>query len=200
MKVRKNLIRLFCLAGLWLPGLLLLAGCAEEQAVAPAEPVLTTVEKAEALAVAEDVLTDMHFKIDKSDADAGLVITTPLRGAQFFEFWRNDNVGDRNALEANLHSIRRIVEVRAEPVNGQVRLACSVLIQRLSLPEHRIASGTRAYMMFSESSSSFQTLEFSGYQKKSMVWADIGDDERLAAEILRRIEQRISTHQKERTS
>ncbi len=59
--------------------------------------------------VAEDVLAGMYFTIEKADVDSGLIRTRPLPGAQFFEFWRSDNVGTDNTLAANLHTIRRTV-------------------------------------------------------------------------------------------
>ena len=59
--------------------------------------------------VAEDVLAGMYFTIEKADAQNGLIRTRPLPGAQFFEFWRSDNIGTDNTIAANLHTIRRTV-------------------------------------------------------------------------------------------
>ena len=63
---------------------------------------------------AERVLTRMHFAIEKLDAEQGVVKTRPLRGAQFFEFWRSDNVSSYDCEEANLQSVRRTVELRVK--------------------------------------------------------------------------------------
>ena len=145
--------------------------------------------------VAEDVLTGMYFTIEKADVDSGLIRTRPLPGAQFFEFWRSDNVGADNALAANLHSIRRTVTINISHV-GAVRepprrIGCEVQTQRRSLPERHLSSSARVYGMFSQSSPLLQRLKLNPEQKRKMAWTDLGRDSRLEAEILKRIETRI---------
>jgi len=148
--------------------------------------------------VAEDVLANMYFTIDKTDADSGLIRTMPLPGAQFFEFWRSDNVGVDNTLAANLHTIRRAVTLDISQQGKELRIGCNVQAQRLSLPERQVSSSARVYGMFSLSSPSLQRLKLNPAQKKEMAWIDLGRDSRLEAEILKRIETRIvrlSNHQ-----
>jgi len=152
--------------------------------------------------VAEDVLTNMYFTIDKTDADSGLIRTRPLPGAQFFEFWRSDNVGADNTLAANLHTIRRAVTLDISQQGEELRIGCNVQAQRLSLPERQVSSSARVYGMFSLSSPSLQRLKLNPAQKKEMAWIDLGRDSRLEAEILKRIETRIvrlSNHQLQMT-
>ena len=64
-------------------------------------------------------------------------------------------------------------------------------MQRLALPERQISSSTRAYEMFSRSTSSMQSLKLNPEQKADMAWVDLGNDKRLATEILKRIKERI---------
>jgi len=149
------------------------------------------IGKADTMEVAEDVLAEMHFTIEKADVDSGLIRTRPLPGAQFFEFWRSDNVGADNSLAANLHTIRRTVELNISQREGELCVDCDVRVQRLSIPEHEVSSSARAYKMFSRSSSSLQRLALNPKQQEEMAWIDLDNDALLTAEILKRIEARI---------
>jgi len=170
---------------------LILTGCAKQQYQPIDQIRLTNIEKSQAMQAAEDVLVKMHFTIEKADTESGFIRTRPLEGAQFFEFWRKDNVGAFNAAEANLHSIRRIAELNISRDGEKLRIDCDVITQRLSLPERQTTSSTRAYEMFSKSSPSMQKLRLNKQQKTGVAWADLGQDKQLATKILKRIEKRI---------
>jgi hypothetical protein len=173
---------------------LVLFGCAGQQQYAAAEPVcVENVDNSTVIEMVEDVLAGMHFTIDKADAEMGLIRTKPLTGAQFFEFWRSDNLGSDNWLRANLHSIRRIVELNINEQDEGLCVSCSVQVQRLSLPERDVGGEAHAYEMFSISGPALQKLQLDSEQKAAMVWIDLGQDSQLAAEILNRIEQRIGS-------
>jgi len=146
-----------------------------------------------------DVLLDMHFVLDKTDVEKGLISTRPLSGAQFFEFWRTDNVGPANAAEANLHSIRRTVDLKLGRWGEHLRVSCDVRVQRLNMPERELTSSAQAYQMFSRSTPSMQRLELGPRQEEAMQWTDLGNDTELAAEILRRIETRVRELQEEQS-
>ncbi len=195
---------------------LLLTGCAEEQQYGAVEPIcVENVNKLEAMEIAEDVLAKMHFTLEKADAETatpgidtrrwrGYIRTRPLAGAQFFEFWRSDNVGADNWLESNLHSIRRVVELNMSeqdegpPQSGnRLCINCDVQKYRLSMPEHQVSSSARAYEMFSESNSALQNLRLNPEQKAGMAWIDLGKDRQLAAEILRRISSMLDIENRE---
>ncbi|UCG56981.1 MAG: hypothetical protein JSU70_19215 [Phycisphaerales bacterium] len=149
----------------------------------------------EVMEIAEDVLADMHFTIEKADVDTGFIRTKPLQGAQFFELWRGDTIGTFNSLEANLHSVRRTVELHIAELPGEngakLRARCYVKVQRLSLPEHQVSSSAHAYRMFSESTSSTQRLQLRPEQQTGMAWIDLGNDTKLATEILNRTSSRL---------
>jgi hypothetical protein len=136
----------------------------------------------------------MYFTIDKANAENGFIRTNPLQGAQFFEFWRSDNVGAGNWLANNLHSIRRIVELNINEQDKDLDINCDVKIYRLSLPEREIRSA-HAYDLFSASSPSVQRIQLHSEQKADMAWIDLGNDGQLATEILKRIEQQIVSGQ-----
>jgi hypothetical protein len=172
---------------------LLLAGCTDQQC-RPESCKPLCVEKvtiAEAIGAAEDVLGKMHFSIEKSDPNTGIIRTRPLSGAQFFEFWRYDNIGSFNSAESNLQNIRRIVELNFNEQDGRLCIKCTVQTQRLSLPERQVTSSAQAYRMYSLSTTSTQTLKLSPQQKKEMAWIDLGNDEKLAGVILEQIKQKI---------
>lgn len=152
---------------------------------------LNGVSRKDALWAAERTLSDMHFVIEKLDVQQGIVRTEPLRGAQVFELWRSDNVGLYDTAEANLNTIRRSVELRFSDEQGSMRVDCNVPVQQLSLPENEVASVSQAYQMHSASTNTIQRLQLSPQQKQGMAWIDLGQDQALAARILKRIEARL---------
>ena len=177
--------------------ILFLAGCAEPYRNETVEQICPAgIDKQQAMQIAEDVLGKMRFTIAKSDANLGVIKTRPLTGAQFFEFWRKDNVGSFNSVEANLHSIRRIAELNIRQQGTQLCIRCNVNTQRLHLPEQELRSHSRVYDMFSQSSQTRQTLKLNPRQKQGMAWIDLGKDTRLATVILKRIENKIAKTQK----
>jgi hypothetical protein len=139
---------------------------------------------ADVVAAAAETLGRMHFDIEKLDPERGFVRARPLRGAQFFELWRSDNV---DAAEANLHTIRRVAELHVARNGGRTCVECEVAVQRLSLPENEVASTSQAYMMHSRSSPSMQRLELGPNRRRGLTWIDLGNDDLLAAEILGRV-------------
>lgn len=176
---------------------LLLTGCAKEQQFKAVEQIcIPNKDVHKAMQAAEDVLSKMHFPIAKADIEQGLIRTRPLPGAQFFEFWRSDNVGAFNAAEANLHSIRRTVELDIRQEEGKVCIGCDVKIERLNIPEREVTSTAQVYKMFTESDSSMQELKLTPEQ---MAWVDLGSDSRLETEILKRIKKQITKQQKGQT-
>ncbi len=175
---------------------MLLAGCTEQQQYPKAEPLLMeNIDKLRVMEIAEDVLVKMHFTIEKANDENGFIRTKPLQGAQFFEFWRSDNVGADNWLVSNLHSIRRIVELNINEQDKGLYINCDVQIYRLSLPERNIRSSAHAYDLFSTSGPALQNIQITPEQKAEMAWIDLGKDRQLAAEILKRIEQQIVSGQ-----
>lgn len=172
-------------------------GCAKQQQFETVEQICVgDLDKAEAMRMAEDVLGEMYFSVAKSDSEQGLIRTRPLASAQFFEFWRKDNVGAFNQAESNLHSIRRIVEMDVSRKEDRLCIGCNVNVQRLNLPERLLRGRGRSYEMFSVSSPKLQRLKLDAEQRKLMAWVDLGRDGQLETEILKRIEKKIARLQK----
>ncbi len=187
---------------------LILAGCARQSQLSSPnrrdglrqDTIVPDTGKTKAMEIAEDVLTRMDFTIDKFDPNSGFIKTRPLPGAQFFELWRSDNIGTKNWINSNLHSIRRTAEINFVPSSvysvlrkesqGEqrtIKINCIVKIQRLSLPARDVTSSARAYQMFSMSSPALQTLQIHPEQQRRMAWIDLGRDTELETEIMKRM-------------
>lgn len=178
-----------CAIAVWA---LAFAGCARQQQIPIIGPIsVPDIGTSDTMEVAEDVLAEMHFEIEKADIPTGYIRTRPLPAAQFFEFWRSDNVGSKNSMLANLHTIRRTVVLDVSDENGLLQIDCHVLVQRLSLPEREVSSSARIYGMHTRSSPTLQKLSFDFGQTRDAAWISLDDDKELAAEILRRIAERI---------
>jgi hypothetical protein len=186
--------RMMICRSIWAMGAIwLLAGCAERQPPTTAgEPiVLPSGTTPAAVDAAEDVLVRMDFDIEKADAVNGVVRTRPLRSAQVFEFWRQDNLQLRDAAEANLQTLRKWVEITLRRSDGSLAIDCRVRVQRLSLPGSRTASVSQAYQMHSRSTPTLQSLRLNPGQKREMVWIDQDDDALLSKRIVEQIADRM---------
>ena len=163
-------------------------GCAEQQQARTVEQICTAnLARAEAMKIAEDVLSRLHFTVAKADPEAGIITTRPLAGGQFFEFWRGDNVGAASSLEANLHTIRRTAELNINQKQEQLCIRCTVKTERLNLPEPQVSTSAEAYAFFSAGRAKRQ-FELRSEEK---CWVDLGNDAGLAAKILSNIEKQI---------
>jgi hypothetical protein len=185
-----------------LTGLALVAGCAGTPQPTPRDGSvnIADISVAEAMNTAEAALNRMHFVIEKADPIQGIITTKPLTGAQFFELWRADNVGAAQTAEASLHTLRRSVELRVQPRGDELRIDCTVRIQRLSLPANEVASVSQAYRMYSRSTPTIQRLELEPAQQAGLAWIDLGEDPALAERILQRILQNIPHQEKDETT
>lgn len=176
--------------------LLYLTGCAPTQQITLDEPLLLpNAEKDLAMRTAQDVLAEMLFIIEKYDPQAGVIRTSPLTAAQFFEFWRHDNVGPQTAALANFHSMQRIVQINVSEKDNNVFVDCQVRVRRLSIPEKEFAAVSQAASMFTTGSISLQRLELNDEQKEKMAWIDLGPDHALEHKILTLIQERFKIQQ-----
>jgi len=171
----------------------LLAGCAKNERFQAIERIcIPGTGRRTAFEAAQEVLGKMQFRIDKADAFAGYIKTEPLEAAQFFELWRSDNVGASNNLEANLQSLRRVAELQMNQTDNQFCINCQVKTYRLSLPESEHGGTSQAHETFSKSQSSLQKFQLSDEQKRNMAWVELGEDKKLATEILKRLKKEIT--------
>ena len=177
--------------------LFLLAGCAQNKYTKTIEQLCPpAATRADAMTAAEQALAGMHFSIEKLDVDAGYIRTAPLSGAQSFELWRSDSVGSFNQTEADLHSIRRAVEINISEQAGQLCINCKATTQRLSLPQSQSTAGQSRPVM-SPDQRSIQKFKLGHEQKSNLTWTDLGRDNQLETEILKRIEKQLAATKKE---
>ena len=170
--------------------ILYLAGCAGNGYVVTTEQVCTSdVTKPQLMASAEKVLAEMHFSIEKLDANTGYIKTVPLSGAQTLEFWRADSVGSFNRAEADLQTLRRTVELGITDDNapGQVCINCIATTERLSMPQDLTASGQSQIVM----SGRQKSVRKLGERKADLRWVNLGRDAQLETEILKRISKQL---------
>lgn len=186
MKTFKWLFILVC-------GLIVLAaGCAQQEQFTAVEKICVSgADKAEVMQTTEAVLSKMLFTVSKFDVESGVIRTRPLSSAQFFEFWRKDTVGEFNQAEANLHSVRRTIDLNVSRQNSQICVECNAMVERLSLSDHEDTRGrTQKYDKFSGQRISTRSLRLDSEEKS---WLDMGRDARLETEILKQIKDRLTT-------
>ena len=166
-----------------------LSGCSQPVDTTSTKPVCAdSLDKMITMDIAQQILLEMNFVIEKYDTEKGVIITRPLRGSQFFEFWRNDNAGADSYSQANLHSLMRTVYVDVTEKFGMACLTCQVGVKRLSIPERPIDRLSRTSSVFTGGNSSMQRLELKG----DFDWIDMPDDKALAAKILQLTGDRIA--------
>jgi hypothetical protein len=170
----------------------LFSGCGQQAQIKNVERVcIGGLDRTKAVEVSEEVLRDMNFTVAKADSEAGYVQSRPLAGGQFFEFWRQDNVGSLNAAESNLHSIRRTVELDMQQEPRAVCINCRVMVERLSVPEavEKDVGIEFDRITGQRMRSSILKLEPEAEQKQ---WIELGNDEELATAILKQIEKKAA--------
>ena len=166
------------------------SGCASPQQVVSDEPLcLPNTPPDQVMEASKAVLLGMHFEIEKYDTEARYIRTRPLSGAQFFEFWRQDNASAASVAQANLYSLRRIVELECTPQDTTTCVQCRVGVLRLSVPEAPIEGAGRMGGIHTESSSRFQTLEVDRSKQAQIEWIEVDPDHDLERKILERIRQ-----------
>ena len=60
---------------------------------------------------------------ERVDRGRGIVVTRPTTSGQWFEFWRSDAPGTYQLVESSLHTVRRRVTVRIDPLDDAARVA-----------------------------------------------------------------------------
>ena len=170
--------------------LLGLFGCSSQKQIAPSEPLcLQWMPKEPAMETAEKALVKMRFTIEKYDTEKGLIITKPLRGAQFFEFWRHDNVGAQAGAEASIHSVRRTAVLNFSHTQTQLCIKCDVQTERLNFIVEDDEGISMADGVYSNRNNSGQNLAI---DTDGMSWTKLGADAGLETKILERIKNTMS--------
>lgn len=168
-------------------------GCQKTSQIEAVSPLCTEgVSVEEFMQAAEKELYRIGFELEKYDVADGILITRPLRGGQFFEFWRGDNASGQGFAESNMHSIRRIVQLRFLPDTEGVCMECRTQVQRLSMDADVVQGGNSLAGQFTESNERQQRLGVKQESQNATTWIELGSDAALERKILTRIEKRIT--------
>ena len=97
------------------------------------------------------VLKDYRFTPVVEDRREGTIVTGPLVGMQWFEFWRKDAVTPADVAESSLQTIykRATVTIRPAPDSpGAYVAAVTVEVQRSDKPAMVVTNTSEAYGLF----------------------------------------------------
>lgn len=115
---------------------------------AESNPILVDADYDVLFAGARAVLRDHRFTIFREDPRRGEIVTEPMTGQQFWEYWRADSAGLYNTLESSMHTILRTIDVRVypardeqdQPIPGRQYLEVRAYTDRLSQPERAMTA------------------------------------------------------------
>jgi hypothetical protein len=179
----------------------LLVGCQAPRPVeAPTREVVAVADYESFVRESLTALRLQHFPPEYVDETRGLIVTAPATTGQWFEVWRNDARGPYQTLEANLHTMRRVVEVRLTPVGpqgaaaggvlpgepGAYALAVEARRQRYSTPPRQARSTSMALNLYHERMPT--TAGVLG-PAPDTVWIDLGRDAQLERFLLEQLVQ-----------
>lgn len=94
------------------------AGCqAPAEPSGPTELVLRIPDYERFVDASLSVLRRYDLPPSRVDRPRGLIVSQPTTSAQWFECWRVDAPGGYQALEASLHTTRRVVTIQIRPLD-----------------------------------------------------------------------------------
>ena len=126
-----------------------------------------------------------HFAPDRQDRRLGILTSHPSVSMQFFEPWRDDAPGAYQFFEANLSTIRRIVEIRVEVADrpsDEYQVSVQVDKYRYSAPERQVTTASGALQIFGEKLPTTTGERLS--REEGVHWAKLGRDGRLELDLL----------------
>jgi len=139
-------------------------------------------------------LQDRGLSVDRQDRRFGLIVSEPVVGKQFFEFWRNDAVTSDDTLTSSLHTVRRIVSIHVVsqgPMHFEVRVEAQA--QRANIPGDQLDNTAEAFEMIRAHGvpASPSRGDYARPQAE-MLWVDIGREHALEQYILEDITRRLT--------
>jgi len=140
-------------------------------------------------------LEDHSFEVDRRDRRFGLIVSEPVVGKQFFEFWRKDTANSNHLLNSSLHTIRRVVTIRIAkqgPTEFQVDVEAQA--QRISVPGTQLNSTAEAFeLMRSQGVPASPRRSDYLRPRGDRTWIDIGREQALEQAIMRDIAGRLES-------
>ena len=142
-------------------------------------------------------LKQRSFQIDRRDRRFGLIVTKPIIGKQFFEFWRKDTADLDDLLNSSLHTIRRIVTItitRPKPSSMQFQVDVQVRAHRASIPGDQLDNTVEAFELLSRQGvpAAPSKRDYKWPQPKPL-WVDIGREPALEQAIMTDITRRLKS-------
>lgn len=131
-----------------------LAGCTPNYSYPIVAPLPKTPQERNFDAIWQaslETLRKYYFIINREDRRQGLIVTRPLVGEQWFEFWRRDAVTKYDVAEGSIQTIYRTATVTIRPVSqGSDRYQASVEVAtvRSDRITRQVTSVFDAYAMF----------------------------------------------------
>ncbi|MFP4139913.1 MAG: hypothetical protein ACOCWV_03350 [Planctomycetota bacterium] len=142
--------------GMWM--IVLAAACVTGGCASHTEPVVDVGPRTDAernfQAVWDASLTTLRewgWEIAYADRRAGRIVTQPMTGKQFWEFWREDAATRHGALESSLQTIFRQAHVtvrRREDAEDQYAVTAYVTETRSNRPQPQLEASSEAILMF----------------------------------------------------
>ncbi len=140
-------------------------------------------------------LEDHSFEVDRRDRRFGLIVSEPVVGKQFFEFWRKDTADSGDLLNSSLHTIRRVVTIRIAkqgPTEFQVDVEAQA--QRISVPGTQLNSTAEAFELMGRQGVPASPRRSDYLRRRSAtIWVDIGREQALEQAIMRDIAGRLES-------
>ena len=138
-------------------------------------------------------LEDRGLTVDRQDRRFGVIVSEPVVGKQFFEFWRSDAVTSDDTLTSSLHTIRRTVSIHVVSQGPrQFEVSVEAQAQRASVPADQLDNAAEAFEMLRTYGvpASPTRRDYVRPQTES-VWVDIGREQALERYILEDIARRL---------
>ena len=138
-------------------------------------------------------LEDRGLTVDRQDRRFGVIVSEPVVGKQFFEFWRNDAVSSDDTMTSSLHTVRRIVSISVVSQGpGQFEVSVEAQAQRASIPADQLDNTAEAFeMLRSQGVPASPSRRDYVRPQTEPVWVDIGREHALERYILEDIARRL---------
>ena len=163
---------------------ILCIGCGKTVRVPVEQPVcVSNTDVEEVMDRCATVLQKFGFVIEKFDVDVGYIRTRPLRGGQFFEVWRRDNIGHQKVSEASIHSVRRIAEIQLRQDAGKICVNCIVNKERLGMVDEEPLMWTKVSQMYTGGTGRLTPDP----ENEDIYWIEMGEDELLENAFLKEL-------------
>jgi CubicO group peptidase (beta-lactamase class C family) len=143
-----------------------------------------------------DVLREYRFSVAVEDRREGTIITYPLLGRAYGEFWRKDAVTPSEVAESTLQTIYKTATVTILPASDEPNAyvaSVAVEVARSDKPSYEVTSTSEAYGLFTSTGSKSRWLTEFGRGEEQEEAQEAQAEKRTAAGGLRMAESQPTT-------